>query len=80
MVRLPVSGLDNPDGSPSFGSPEELFPWRYYFEIDPRSQYDMTADGERFLVISNTGGDAGDARMILVQNWSAELERLAPPE
>jgi len=39
----------------------------------------MTADGERFLFISATAGAVEGGRMILVQNWFGELERLAPP-
>ena len=56
-----------------------MYAIRSYYEIDPRSQYDMTADGERFLVISATAGAVEGGRMILVQNWFGELERLAPP-
>lgn len=77
MLRLGVSGLDDPNGQLTLSEAETLFPWSYYFQPDPRSQYDMTADGERFLVISSTAGSTED-RLILVQNWRAELERLAP--
>ena len=80
MMRLPVAGFDDASGSLSFGSPEELFPWRYYFQVDVRSQYDVTADGERFLVIGQTTGTVESGRMILVQNWSEELKRLVPAE
>ena len=79
ITRLPVSGLNDPSGSLTFGTAEDLFDWQYYLQIDPRSQYDMTADGERFLVISATAGAVEGGRMILVQNWFGELERLAPP-
>ena len=35
------------------------------------AQYDVTADGQRFLAI--TTGDAGTLPLTLVQNWTAEL-------
>jgi hypothetical protein len=52
--------------------------WRYYSAVDPRSQFDMTADGERFLVISTTSGNVDTARMIPVQNWFEELKSRVP--
>ena len=55
-----------------------LFPWRYYYQIDPRSQFDMTPDGERFLVISTTTGSVNASRMIVVQNWFEELKQRVP--
>jgi len=80
MMRLSVSGFDDTSGSLSFGPPEELFPWRYYFQVGVRSQYDVTADGERFLVIGQTTGAVASGRMILVQNWFEELERIVPAD
>jgi hypothetical protein len=43
--------------------------------------YDVSADGQRFLVIKETPGtdeDPPSARIILVQNWFEELKRLVP--
>ncbi len=37
------------------------------------AQYDVTADGQRFLAI--TTGDAGTLPLTLVQNWTAELKK-----
>ncbi len=43
--------------------------------------YDISPDGERFLIIRRVGSDEGSpAELILVQNWLEELKRLAPPE
>jgi hypothetical protein len=43
--------------------------------------YDVSADGQRFLVIKETPGadeSPPSARIILVQNWFEELKRLVP--
>jgi len=38
-------------------------------------QYDVTSDGQRFLMIKQ--GDAS-ARIVVVENWHQELKRLVP--
>ena len=38
--------------------------------------YDVSPDGERFLMIKE--GDASDVELILAQNWGEELKRLVP--
>ena len=41
--------------------------------------YDVSPDGERFLMIKEGGSDeSSPAELILVQNWVDELERLVP--
>jgi hypothetical protein len=62
--------------------PEELFEGAYYIAPSgsPRPQYDVTADGQRFLMITR-GTDTGAAqrdRLVIVQNWFDELNRLVP--
>ena len=39
-------------------------------------------DGQRFLMIKRLGRDEGDpgTRVVLVQNWFDEIERLLPSE
>jgi len=39
--------------------------------------YDVSLDGERFLVIREVG--TSERELILVMNWSEELKRLVPP-
>jgi hypothetical protein len=42
-------------------------------------QYDVTADGQRFLMIKEAARDTGAAEsIIVVQNWTEELKRLVP--
>ncbi|HKU28482.1 MAG TPA: hypothetical protein VJQ54_23640, partial [Candidatus Sulfotelmatobacter sp.] len=61
------------------GATFEVGEIRELFTIDNMSpsiaseQYDVSADGKRFLVI--TTGEAGTLPLTLVQNWSAELKR-----
>jgi hypothetical protein len=79
MMRVSVTGLDEPQSSPVFGTPTELFSWQYYQEAHARSQFDMTADGERFLMITSDSTD-NETRLILVQNWFEELSRIVPTD
>ena len=53
---------------------------QYVFWTGVRN-YDISADGQRFLMIKEAGATTDDARepeIILVQNWLEELKRLAP--
>jgi hypothetical protein len=45
----------------------------------PRN-YDITADGQRFLMIKAPGGDATGAppQIVVVQHFDEELKRLVP--
>ena len=43
--------------------------------------YDVSADGQKFLMIKQAGTSdptAGPAGLIVVQNWTEELKKLAP--
>ena len=42
--------------------------------------YDVSPDGQRFLMIKAPGTDAGAAppALIVVQHWDEELKRLVP--
>ena len=39
-------------------------------------RYDVTPDGERFLMVENSD----DFRIVIVQNWIEELKRLVPTD
>jgi hypothetical protein len=43
-------------------------------------QYDVSADGRRFLMIKAAAADhdAAPAKIVIVQNWTEELRRLVP--
>jgi Tol biopolymer transport system component len=80
--RVALSGGTAPDEPLIVARPVELFSWRYYSAENSQSFFDMSPDGERFLVISWAviGESADPARTILVQNWTEELKRLVPVE
>jgi eukaryotic-like serine/threonine-protein kinase len=62
----------------TFGTPTQLFVGR--FEMNsPARAYDITADGQRFFLLqSRERPPAVITQLVVVQNWSEELKRLAP--
>jgi len=70
------------DLSESFeaGQPHALFDDTYYDASG--FQYDLSPDGERFLMIKTYGdeGDDGNRPIKVVTNWFEELKRLVPVE
>jgi Tol biopolymer transport system component len=75
MARVPVTGLQGPKASPTFGASKDLFSWKNNNNSDPA----MAPSGERFLlIVADAQGAKTDNRLILVQNWSDELKRLVP--
>ena len=63
------------------GTPSLLFQSPYYLARtgSPRRQYDVTRDGQRFLMLSpSTAAVADRPRIIVVQNWMDEVRRLIP--
>ncbi len=61
----------------SAGTPHLLFEGQYHFQPGASlSNYDVTPDGQRFIMIKS---DAQEARQInVVLNWFEELKRLVP--
>ena len=63
--------------------PEVLFEGRYALDPFYTLNYDVSADGQRFLMLSEPEeGDAEaaspPATLIVVENWFEELTRLVP--
>ncbi len=59
------------------GTPKELFETRIETEGFRQRRYDVSADGQKFLLNRRTG--TGDpVGFVAVMNWSAELERSEP--
>ncbi len=52
----------------------------YYSSAVAGRSYDVSPNGERFLMIKagGAGDDTPPAELILVQNWFEELKRLVP--
>jgi Tol biopolymer transport system component len=61
------------------GNPQQLFAGRYA-AVNAGFTYDVSPDGKRFLMIKpvDVAQDAEQPRLVVVQNWFQELERLAP--
>ena len=57
--------------------PEILFEIPDFMSSLPRS-YDVTSDGQRFLLIKDSEQVAATTRIIVVLNWSEELKRRVP--
>jgi hypothetical protein len=66
----------------SAGNPTKLFDGSYFTGVGANigREYDVTADGKRFLMIKEDRGDQTTAAssLIVVQNWLEELKRIVP--
>ena len=65
----------------SAGTPARVVDKPYFTGVQGQTlrQYDVSADGQRFLMLKEEPGDAGAAPSInVVQNWREELKRLVP--
>jgi len=61
------------------GKPRMLFDKPEYINSSPLRNYDISLDGQRFLMVRVEGGQPSPAtQIILVQNWFEELKRLVP--
>jgi serine/threonine protein kinase len=71
MMAVPITY------EPSFeaGRPEVLFTGSFAGQGRSFNEYDITADGERFLMTAQD-----PAKIVIVTNWFEELKRLVPPE
>ena len=64
----------------TIATPEEVFPVPFSLTGSPSRNYDVTADGQRFLMLREAGDAEGTSAptIIVVQNWHEELKRLVP--
>jgi hypothetical protein len=62
------------------GAPKMLFQGDFPTPNSRGSFYDVSLDGQRFLMITPAGvlSDVESPQIIIVENWLEELERLAP--
>jgi len=62
------------------GPPTQMLPARYFDNSGTTGRsFDVTADGQRFLMIKEGGGDdTSPPQAVVVQNWTEELKRLVP--
>jgi hypothetical protein len=69
--------IEHREGDPPVivpGTPERLFAFPYYHAIDVWRSHDVSADGERFLMIE---GDS-EVSLFVVLNWHTELLERVP--
>ncbi len=63
------------------GEAELLFEGQYFIQSNVRS-YDVSPDGQRFVMIKPSGPGASESaagpEVILIQDWFEELKRLVP--
>jgi Tol biopolymer transport system component len=59
----------------SLSQPRQLFEQRYVFQNVSLANYDVSPDGQRFVMIKD---EAGSGRLNVVLNWTEELKRLVP--
>jgi eukaryotic-like serine/threonine-protein kinase len=55
--------------------PRQLFEQRYVFQNVSLANYDVSPDGQRFVMVRD---EAGSGRLNVVLNWTEELKRLVP--
>ena len=78
LLRAPVEASGTTWNA---GTPMKLFEGRYVTGSGTLLRtYDVSPDGQRFLMIKAPGTDAGTAvpALIVVQHWDEELKRLVP--
>ena len=64
------------EGSLTFAAPQLLFDSDAYNTYE--SSYDVSTDGERFVMIDVSKSASPPEELVVVQNWHQELERLVP--
>ena len=58
-------------------NPRALFEEHYYAGVEP--SYDVSQDGQRFLMLKESLEHPAATQLIVVLNWFEELKRLVPP-
>jgi serine/threonine-protein kinase len=77
LLRVPVEASGT---TWNVGTPMTLLEGRYYTGTGSGRAYDVSPDGQRFLMIKAPGADvsAVPPAIIVVQHWDEELKRLVP--
>jgi len=78
VVAVPIE----PGDTFRSGAPVTLFRGHYLAQQSQRGIYDVTADGQRFLMIKRAedGAAANAPQIVIVENWFEELKRLVPTD
>jgi Tol biopolymer transport system component len=59
----------------TLSQPRQLFDQRYVFQNISLANYDVSPDGQRFVMVKD---ETGSGRLNVVLNWTEELKRLVP--
>ena len=59
----------------TLSQPRQLFDQRYVFQNVSLANYDVSPDGQQFVMVKD---EAGSGRLNVVLNWTEELKRLVP--
>jgi len=79
-VRLMSASVVATETVFSVGTRTAILDWPYLgLGRRPGRMYDVSLDGQQFLAIKESGTEDASSRIIVVQNWFEELNRLAPP-
>ena len=62
------------------GTPEVTVEGPYLQEILGGRSYDITPEGDKFLMLATVTDELAAPRIVIVQNWVEELKRLVPTE
>jgi hypothetical protein len=63
------------------GTPVQLFEGDFINQDNSRRAYDLEyPEGRRFLMVEDFEPEVATTRLIYVENWAEELERLVPTE
>ncbi len=67
---------------PTFGAgiPRLLFEGSYQRSAGGPAFYDVTPDGQRFVMVQLGGQDSEVSQIYVIQNWFEELKRLVPTD
>jgi len=59
----------------TLSQPRQLFDQRYVFQNVSLANYDVSPDGQRFVMLKD---ETGSGRLNVVLTWTEELKRLVP--
>jgi hypothetical protein len=59
----------------TLSQPRQLFEHRYVFQNVSFANYDVSPDGQRFVMVND---EAGSGRLNVVLNWTEDLKRAGP--
>ncbi len=71
MTAKVLSATVGYDDGVRFDAPVELFDGPYTLDLMGHQRYDVSPDGQSFLMVENSD----DFPIVIVQNWGLELSR-----